>query len=203
QKPSPPPQTRSEGVGADGASARDTELGYQPIENGRAQSRREVVRDGPEHTAEAMSREASVHITRSRGTAPAASTGIREVHAGAPAATEEPREGDRVRASPLARRIAAEQNIDLSKITGTGPGGRITQRDVVGTQPSAPAREQEKAQGAPASLAPQRVAVSQKEVVPLSKIRLVIAQRLQQSKQQIPHFYETIDIDVQELVKLR
>ena len=49
----------------------------------------------------------------------------------------------------------------------------------------------------------QRVSVSQKEVIPLTKMRATIAQRLQQSKQQIPHFYETIDIDVEQLVKLR
>ena len=64
-------------MGAPGASVRDTELGYAPIEDGRAQSRRESVLDGPEHTAEAMSREASEHITKARGTVPAARTGIR------------------------------------------------------------------------------------------------------------------------------
>ena len=119
--------------------------------------------------------------------------------------------GRRIIASPLARRIAAERGIDLSQIEGTGPGGRIVKTDVESFQPAqvkpheaaVPARR-EAAQGLEAlGLAPTRVAVAQKQVIPLSKIRSVIAQRLQQSKQNIPHFYETIDIDVEELSKLR
>ncbi|MGA2229510.1 MAG: dihydrolipoamide acetyltransferase family protein [Tepidisphaeraceae bacterium] len=97
-----------------------------------------------------------------------------------------------IRVSPLARRAAAEKGVDLAQLRGSGPGGRIIQRDVVGfAQPSAPALA--------ASAAPS----GNKEVLPLSKMRLAIAKRLLGSKQNIPHFYESIDVDVEELSKLR
>jgi pyruvate dehydrogenase E2 component (dihydrolipoamide acetyltransferase) len=186
-----------------GASSHDSELGAAPIEEGRAQTRRETVHDDPEHTSEAISMEASDYMTKTRGTAAAARTGISD---------EEENNGGRLRVSPLARRLAAEKNIDLSQIRGSGPGGRIIQRDVVNFTPGA--RVEMKPQSAPSVPAPTskpapvpvlatRSSSGQKEVIPLTKIRQVIAQRLQQSKQTIPHFYETVDVDVEELVKLR
>jgi pyruvate dehydrogenase E2 component (dihydrolipoamide acetyltransferase) len=213
QAPKPPaakpqPQARAKDDDQDDEDeSADTEMGYAPIEDGRAQSRREAVLDGPEHTAEAMSREASEYISKQRGAAPAARTGTRQAAPTAPAPSE-PRESDdggRQRVSPLARRTAAERNIDLSQVSGSGPGGRIVQSDVLGFEGAAPAKPQvDKSRPAPkGDIVPRRVSVSQKEVIPLSKIRSVIAQRLQQSKQQIPHFYETVDIDVEELVHLR
>jgi pyruvate dehydrogenase E2 component (dihydrolipoamide acetyltransferase) len=108
--------------------------------------------------------------------------------------------GDRVRVSPLAKRIAVDKGIDLSQVTGTGPGGRIIQRDVVNFTP-APA----KAASATPAAAPDvsRPAAGTKTVIPLTKMRSVIAQRLQQSKQMLPHFYETVDIDVEAVSQLR
>jgi pyruvate dehydrogenase E2 component (dihydrolipoamide acetyltransferase) len=124
-------------------------------------------------------------------------------------------EEGRVKASPLARRIAADMGIDLSQVTGTGPEGRVVERDVREFKPGAvgprkpapsgvgvPAKADKKSGPPPISLAP-KIEPGEKESVPLKKIRLVIAQRLQQSKQQIPHFYETIDVDVEELSRLR
>jgi pyruvate dehydrogenase E2 component (dihydrolipoamide acetyltransferase) len=97
-----------------------------------------------------------------------------------------------IRVSPLARRAAAEKGVDLAQLRGSGPGGRIIQRDVIGfVPPTAPL-----AASAPAPS-------GNKEVLPLSKMRLTIAKRLLGSKQNIPHFYESIDIDVEELGKLR
>jgi pyruvate dehydrogenase E2 component (dihydrolipoamide acetyltransferase) len=115
----------------------------------------------------------------------------------------------RVRVSPLARKIARESGVDLSTIKGSGPGGRIVKKDVMDAAPTAkPQAEESRAlqPAAPAvatTVAQHRVAAGSSEIVPLSKIRQVIAQRLQQSKQTIPHFYETVDIDVEELTKLR
>jgi len=98
-------------------------------------------------------------------------------------------------------------------VRGTGPGGRIIQRDVqalVGeAAPSpAPARSgtaletrPSKPQAVPVLAA--RVGTGRQESAPLSKMRAVIAQRLQQAKQQIPHFYETIDIDMEQVTQLR
>src|SRR3954447_19103540 len=193
--PKPPPA---------GASSHDSELGRAPIEEGRAQSRQETVHDSPDHTSEAISAEASQHMHKSRGKVAAASTGI---------ADEESNDGGRTRVSPLARRIAAEKNIDLGQVRGSGPGGRIIQRDIINFQPFAQPKEDRGLQSvgtakqqkpaAPVPVLAARAPSGQKEVIPLTKIRSVIAQRLQQSKQNIPHFYETIDIDVEELTKLR
>jgi pyruvate dehydrogenase E2 component (dihydrolipoamide acetyltransferase) len=113
----------------------------------------------------------------------------------------------RIKASPLARRIAADKGIDLTQIEGSGPNGRIVQADVRAFQPKAEAKPQaEEAKPLAISAVPalaSRITSGDKEIIPLTKIRSVIAQRLQQSKQQIPHFYETMDIDVEDLAKLR
>lgn len=120
---------------------------------------------------------------------------------------------DRKRVSPLARRMAEERGIDLSEIQGTGPGGRITQQDIeslageststaAGVRRAAP-KPPPQAQGLkPGGLA-ERVASGSKDTVALSRMRSVIAQRLQQSKQQIPHFYSTVEIDVEEVSAMR
>ena len=116
----------------------------------------------------------------------------------------------RIKASPLARRIAADKGIDLSQVQGSGPDGRILQADVLAHQPAAEAKPQpEQAEEvkplavAAVPVLAGRITSGEKEIIPLTKIRLVIAQRLQQSKQTIPHFYETVDIDVDDLAKLR
>jgi pyruvate dehydrogenase E2 component (dihydrolipoamide acetyltransferase) len=104
----------------------------------------------------------------------------------------------RVFASPLARRIAADQGVDLAQLEGTGPGGRIVQRDVLNA-PKGAAKT-----GGPATApATPRVPTGQKQVIPMSKMRTAIAAALQRSKQQIPHFYETIDVDVDAVSAMR
>lgn len=112
--------------------------------------------------------------------------------------------GGRIFASPLARRMAADKGIDLSQIAGTGPGGRIVQKDVADFKPSAaPAKSDGAASAKPQAELPQRVSRGQTDVQPLSKMRAAIATALQRSKQQIPHFYVTVDVDVEELFNLR
>jgi pyruvate dehydrogenase E2 component (dihydrolipoamide acetyltransferase) len=109
---------------------------------------------------------------------------------------------DRIIASPLARRIAADKGIDLQTIRGTGPNGRIVQNDVLNfsATPPTPVAERSAAPASPAS--PPR-APGETQLIPLTKMRSAIAAALQRSKQQIPHFYETIDIDVEELSAMR
>jgi pyruvate dehydrogenase E2 component (dihydrolipoamide acetyltransferase) len=117
-------------------------------------------------------------------------------------------EGERVKASPLAKRLAQAQNVDLSTLQGSGPGGRIVRADVdaaIGKSPTAaPA-------GVPAAPAlathlvtpgPMEQAIPH-EAVKLSNIRKTIARRLTESKQQIPHIYLTVDINLDALLKLR
>ena len=136
------------------------------------------------------------------------------------AVLDAPGDGKRVKVSPLARRIAEQNNIDLSQLQGSGPNGRIVQKDVEAFlgQPGGRTRDESKslrpeqvpvlAQREPTAKAaglalPARVGFGKTEQVALTKMRSVIAQRLQQSKQQVPHFYETVDIDMEQVTQLR
>ncbi len=115
--------------------------------------------------------------------------------------------GKRTHASPLARRIAADKGIDLQKVAGSGPNGRIIQRDLPASAPaSADAVAPAPSAAAPAPAAPvppARVSRGQSQVIPLSKMRQAIAKGLQASKQNVPHFYVTIDVDIEALSALR
>src|SRR6059058_2334236 len=116
-------------------------------------------------------------------------------------------EGERIKASPLAKRLAQAQNIDLSNIQGSGPGGRIVRADVDSAAGKAPAAAP--AAAAQPALATHAVlpgAIEQAiphEAVKLSNIRKTIARRLTESKQQIPHIYLTVNINLDALLKLR
>jgi pyruvate dehydrogenase E2 component (dihydrolipoamide acetyltransferase) len=118
-------------------------------------------------------------------------------------------EGDRVKASPLARRLAQAQNIDLNVLQGTGPGGRIVRADIDAAVGKAPAAAPAGAPVAAPALATHAVlpgAIEQAiphEAIKLSNIRKTIARRLTESKQQIPHIYLTVDIQLDALLKLR
>jgi pyruvate dehydrogenase E2 component (dihydrolipoamide acetyltransferase) len=107
---------------------------------------------------------------------------------------------DRVIASPLARKIAAELSVDLTSISGTGPGGRITEKDVRAAQPSsAPVVKAAPAPPAPAPV----VATAEDSVQNISRLRQITAQRTQQSKQTVPHYYVTVEVDVEKIIALR
>ncbi len=109
--------------------------------------------------------------------------------------------GDRIKASPLARRLAEAQGIDLASLTGSGPGGRIVRADLgegAGGVKSAPA-----AAAPAAKAAPVEPGDIPHEIVKLSNMRKTIARRLTESKQQVPHIYLTVDIQLDRLLKLR
>jgi pyruvate dehydrogenase E2 component (dihydrolipoamide acetyltransferase) len=134
--------------------------------------------------------------------APAASAPV----AAKPAAEPASGDGARVKASPLAKKVAAEKGIELSRLSGSGPGGRIIQRDVLAAQPGgAPAAAPAKAATAPAA-APTIPSMPPGEGdlrIPLSGMRRTIAERLLASKTQIPHFYLSIEVDAGELMRIR
>ncbi|RMG80452.1 MAG: 2-oxo acid dehydrogenase subunit E2, partial [Bacteroidetes bacterium] len=126
----------------------------------------------------------------------------------APAATQT--DGDRVKASPLARSMAAEAGLDLSKIAGTGTMGRIVKRDVEAAlqqqpaqQPApAPAPAAEKT-SAPAVPAFSFTTEDAYEDLPVSQMRKTIARRLGESKFSAPHFYLTIEVNMGNAMKWR
>ncbi|MCJ7873733.1 pyruvate dehydrogenase complex dihydrolipoamide acetyltransferase [Phaeobacter sp. J2-8] len=134
-----------------------------------------------------------------------------------PAQTPQDAEGTRIFASPLARRIAADKGLDLARIKGTGPHGRIVKADVEAAEarPMTPARAEEAPtpesgpQSAPAPASPsagQVAALYQGRdftEVPLDGMRKTIAARLTEAKQTIPHFYLRRDIQLDALLKFR
>jgi pyruvate dehydrogenase E2 component (dihydrolipoamide acetyltransferase) len=118
-----------------------------------------------------------------------------------PAAPARAASGDRIIASPLAKRLAAAQGIDLAGVTGSGPNGRIVKADLEGApKGAAPALAAATAPSAPAPIPDFGIP---HEAVKLSGMRKTIARRLTESKQQVPHIYLTVDIRLDALLKLR
>ncbi|MGE9269964.1 MAG: pyruvate dehydrogenase complex dihydrolipoamide acetyltransferase [Verrucomicrobiales bacterium] len=126
-------------------------------------------------------------------------------------------DGERLKSSPLARKVAADLGVDLSQVSGTGPGGRIVREDVEkaasgSTKPSsqasaaaglAAAAKSKATAPAPAAQAIQPNANEEDEIIELSSMRRIIADRLLTSKQTIPHFYLHVEVDVAPLMALR
>jgi pyruvate dehydrogenase E2 component (dihydrolipoamide acetyltransferase) len=122
----------------------------------------------------------------------------------APAPTSASPQGGRVKASPLAKKVAAEKQLPIEAIPGSGPGGRIVKRDVEAFVPPAAGAA---ASGTPA--APKRpvptvqVTPGVSQTIPLSNMRKTIARRLSESMFSSPHFYVTVDVDMDRISDLR
>ena len=112
-----------------------------------------------------------------------------------PAPKVEKPEETRVKASPVARRVAAELGVELASVRGTGPEGRVTETDVRAAAKSRPP--------APKPSAPSAIKAGESARIQLSGMRKIIAQRLVESLGPIPHFYLTIDIDAGPLMEAR
>ena len=124
----------------------------------------------------------------------------------APVTAAAPSRADRVAISPRASRLAAEAGLDPRAIPGTGPGGRIVERDVRAAMaaPVAPAAAISAATGRPSVAAPALPVIEgEEEPRPLSRMRRVIAERLTLSATTIPHFTVTVAVDVTALLALR
>lgn len=108
-------------------------------------------------------------------------------------------DGERVKASPLARRLASAQGVNLSKVQGSGPSGRIVKADLAGAQTNVAAATPATV---PAATSPTDYPTPH-ELVKLSGMRKTIARRLTESKQTVPHIYLTLDVRLDALLKLR
>ncbi len=120
--------------------------------------------------------------------------------AGTPTPENLPPSTGRVLASPIARRMADDAGLDLRRIPGTGPNGRITKKDVESFLKTPPATI------APASPppVPQPVSIAaEDQTIPLTKLRQIIARRMGEAKQTIPHIYITAEIDMAAAMSLR
>lgn len=122
--------------------------------------------------------------------------------------------GDRLKVSPLARRLAEEKGVDLKSLSGSGPGGRIVKADIdsaeAGTAPAKSEKAEEKTAGAEPGKAPAKPAASTSgdfdiphTAEKLSGMRKTIARRLTEAKQTIPHYRVSIDVNIDKLLKLR
>lgn len=143
---------------------------------------------GGEAKASAPAPEAPAAKTEASAPSPAPAT------APAPAASAPAVTSGRLKASPLARKIAKEKGVDLTRLNGSGPGGRIVKKDVE----NAPVG----GGGGSLGLLPPAIAKPDRSV-PLTGMRRVIAARLLESKTTIPHFYLNIEIDTEALMNLR
>ena len=120
-------------------------------------------------------------------------------------APEEYKGDNRIKASPLAKKVATEMGVDLGSVQGSGPGGRIVRDDVVAAaQAPAPKKEAPSQPTAPvAPKVPAFVPALEDKKIPLSGMRKTIAARLFESKTTIPHFYLQAEIDAEPLATLR
>ncbi|KAF0105377.1 MAG: pyruvate dehydrogenase E2 component (dihydrolipoamide acetyltransferase) [Rhodospirillaceae bacterium] len=179
----------TEGVAVNAVIAVLLEEGEKDVARSAAPAAEKPAPKAEEKSAEKAA--APAPAPAAKPTAPAASSG-----------------GTRVFASPLARRIAAEKGIDLSGLKGSGPNGRIVKADVENAKPgaapaAAPApKAAAKAPAPPAGGQPVFVAPGDSRV-PHTSIRKVIARRMLESKQTVPHFYLTVDFEIDALLTAR
>jgi pyruvate dehydrogenase E2 component (dihydrolipoamide acetyltransferase) len=141
---------------------------------------------------------------------------VEPVQEGAPKVTDEaPKvtasapDGDRIKASPLARRLAEQKGVDLAALTGSGPGGRIIKADIDAAEGgTAPVKSKTAAPAPTPATTPAPAPAANDFDIPhtsekLSGMRKTIARRLTEAKQTIPHIYLTVDIQLDKLLKLR
>jgi pyruvate dehydrogenase E2 component (dihydrolipoamide acetyltransferase) len=126
--------------------------------------------------------------------------------ASTPAPAASVTEGERLRSSPLVRKIAKDNNVDLTKVPGTGASGRITKTDIVShleQGPKAATGAPSVSTPAPAAAKPAAAQPQPGELVPMTKMRSIIAQRMVESKRTSPHVHTVFKVDMTRIVKLR
>ena len=129
---------------------------------------------------------------------PPAAKKVRKIREAAPKKPSARKKDERILASPIVRKIAAERGIELAKVRGSGPGGRIIKQDLEGAEAVPVAAE---LKIPPAS--PPVATTPTGRVEPFSRMRATIAKRMADSMREAPHFYVTTEIDMSEAVRLR
>ncbi len=155
-----------------------------------------------EKPAQAEAAKKETAPTQHQGVGAAVSTARTETTQQKPQAREQKPEEARVKASPVARRIAAELGVDLSTVKGTGPDGRVTETDVRAAAKTVAAGVGDDATK-PQAKAPAAVKPGESARIQLSGMRKIIAQRLVESLGPVPHFYLTIEINAGPLMEAR
>jgi len=178
----------------------EEEAALEEAEEAAAPPAKEAAKPAPEKAAEAERPEATeraeVQAKQKRAEKrPEAAPALKPEAKAMPA-----REGERIIASPLARRLASQAGLRLAAIEGSGPHGRIVKADVEAARAAAPRREMAVAPRLAAAVVPAGGVYTD---VPHSTIRRIIAKRLVEAKQTIPHFYLTIDCEIDRLLELR
>ena len=161
-----------------------------------AESRRKPEPAMPAKSASRPS-EAPPVAVRGEGRPEAARESWRPTVVGRREATAETEEAESVKASPRARRLAREHEVDLASLAGTGPGGRIVEKDIeaaIAARGTTPKKE-----AAPAAAAPR----GGERRMELSRLRRTTAKRMSESKREVPHFYVSADIRMDEAVRLK
>ena len=147
------------------------------------------------HQAKASGSSSEPAKTESSSQSPAASNQNQS------ASTAESSSNGRIKASPLAKKMAKDKGLDISKISGTGEHGRVTRRDVENFKPTADTGA--KSSAVPSIVLPQVVGKESFEEIPVSQMRKTIAKRLAESKFTAPHFYLTMEINMDRAIEAR
>jgi pyruvate dehydrogenase E2 component (dihydrolipoamide acetyltransferase) len=169
-----------------------------------------AAKSAPQAAPQAVSKPVPVPIAKPAAEKPA-STAVPGAPKASPAPQPLPKGGSRIFSSPLARRLAKEANVDLNRVQGSGPHGRVIARDIEQAKSGKGLRPPAGAPTGGATIAPAMSDAQIRslyeegsyELVPHDGMRRTIAQRLTASVQTIPHFYETMDCDIGRLMAAR
>jgi pyruvate dehydrogenase E2 component (dihydrolipoamide acetyltransferase) len=170
----------------------------QPSSEGGGKGSVETPKEVPPMTAPGLAGATLEPVTTDSAPRTQPAGNVQEQGGSAPAAVAEASQASgKAKISPLARKLAAEKKIDLSQLTGSGPGGRIVKRDIESFVPAAAPT------AAAVPQAPRPIAAGETKEIPLSLMRKTIAKRLVESKVTAPHFYLTVEADMKPVVAFR
>ncbi len=191
------------GDGEDSSNLEDADSGSDKKKPAKAEKEEEPEEESDEEAASEDEGKEQPKAEKKKAEEGKSAKSEKKAEAGSKTASED----GRIKASPLARSMARQADLDISSVEGSGPHGRIIKRDIEAALESGGAKKDAaeqapKAKSAPASVAPPPEGAEFEEVK-VSNMRRVIAERLQEAKQTIPHFYLTVDCTIDRLLDMR